>query len=81
MADPGVWMKKADGCGVPSVVLRFHLGGRIKHGDIYSLEGHSSLISPHTLDSFMCLAFAYALSSACNALSFLCSPGQFLLTF
>lgn len=25
MAGPGVWRKKADGCGVPSVVLRFQL--------------------------------------------------------
>ena len=43
------------------VLWDFNFGGRIKHGDICSLDGFPSLLSICVVGSFMCLAFAYVL--------------------
>ena len=63
------------------VLSDFNSGGGIKLGDIDSLDGYPSVVSRHTVGSFMCLVFTYALSSAWAALSFPSPLGRPLLTF
>lgn len=80
MAGPGVWNGEQMAVRSHQMLSSFSSGGGIKLGDVYSLDGYPSVVSRHTVGSFMRLVFARALPSAWSALSFPSPPGRPLLT-